>query len=173
MTSAVQAVTSTARRCALCLALTACSGAFASGQPSPSPVAVVRLRDGSVAFSTYTGVRDSLRTVVRDSLLWRQLWERINQPFFPRPSLPLIDFSREMIVVAALGSRPSEGYDVVIERVEQDSTGIEVALRRATPAPGCPVAAVVTQPLDLARIPASDQPVRFRERTVVIPCGAP
>ena len=105
--------------------------------------------------------------------MWRQLWERINQPFFPRPALPSIDFRREMIVVAALGKRPSAGYDVVIEGVEQDSIGIEVALRRAAPAPGCPVSAVMTQPLDLARIPASDQPVRFRERTVVVPCGSP
>jgi len=159
-----------ARWACLCVALTACSGAFASGQSSRVPVAVVKLRDGSVAFSTYTGVRDSLRAVVRDSALWQQLWERINQPFYPRPALPSVDFRREMIVVAALGARPSAGYDVVIERVDRDSTGIEVALRRAAPAPGCPVAAVVTQPLDLARIPASDQPVRFRERTVVVPC---
>lgn len=134
---------------------------------------IVRLREGPAAFSTYTGVRDSLRTVVRDSLLWRELWARINQPFLPVPPLPSIDFRREMIVVAALGARPSAGYDVVIEGVEQDSAGIEIALRRQSPAPGCPVAASMTQPLDLARIPASDHPVRFRERTVVIPCTSP
>ncbi|MGH9887429.1 MAG: protease complex subunit PrcB family protein [bacterium] len=153
--------------------LTACSGAFVGGQPPRVPVPVNRLRTGAEAFSTYTGVRDSLRAVVRDSALWRQLWDRINQPFFPRPALPLIDFRREMLVVAGLGSRPTAGYDVVIETVDQDSSGIEVGLRRASPAPGCPVSAVVTQPLDIARIPASEQPVRFRERTVVVPCGAP
>ena len=155
--------------------LSACSSAFAGGQPATQRVQMplARLRDGSVAFSLYTGVGDSLRAVVRDTLIWRQLWERINQPFFPRPALPPIDFRREMVVVAALGKRPSAGYDVVIEGVEQDSIGIEVALRRNAPAPGCPVSAVMTQPLDLARIPASDQPVRFRERTVVIPCGSP
>jgi hypothetical protein len=118
-------------------------------------------------------VRDSLRAVVRDSALWRELWARINKPFLPQPPLPTIDFRREMIVVAALGARPTAGYDVVIEGVEQDSAGIEIALRRQSPAPGCPVAASMTQPLDLARIPASDHPVRFRERTVVIPCTSP
>jgi hypothetical protein len=150
-----------------------CSGVFAKREANPSRVMVTRLREGPVAFSTYTGVRDSLRAVVRDSGLWRELWARINQPFLPAPPLPSIDFRREMIVVAALGARPTAGYDVVIEGVAQDSTGIEVALRRQAPAPGCPVAAAMTQPLDLARIPASDHPVRFRERTVVIPCGSP
>ena len=155
--------------------LTGCHSAFALAQPSSerTSVPLTRLRDGSVAFSAYTGLSDSLRAVVRDSALWRQMWDRINQPFFPRPALPAVDFRREMIVVAALGARPNGGYDVVIESAEQDSTGIEVALRRASPAPGCPVAAVTTQPADLARIPASGQPVRFRERTVVVPCGAP
>lgn len=132
---------------------------------------VVRMRDGSAGFSTYTGVGDSLRVVIRDSLQWRQLWERINRPFFPQPALPPIDFGREMIVVAGLGTRPSSGYDVVIESAARDAVGIEVALRRAAPAPGCPVAAAMTQPLDLARIPASADSVRFREHTVVVPCG--
>ena len=149
-----------------------CSGAFARREANPPRVMVTRLREGPVAFSTYTGVRDSLRAVVRDSALWRELWARINQPFLPPPPLPSIDFRREMIVVAALGARPTSGYDVVIEGVAEDSTGIEIALRRQAPAPGCPVAAAMTQPLDLARIPASDHPVRFRERTVVIPCGS-
>jgi hypothetical protein len=131
---------------------------------------VTRLRDGDVAFSAYTGVVDSVRTVVRDSADWRTLWARINRPFIPAPALPTIDFRREMVVVAGLGTRPSAGYDIVIESVEQDSTGIEVALRRESPAPGCPVAAVMTQPLDVARIPASNLRVRFRERSVVVPC---
>jgi hypothetical protein len=164
------------RRVTLALVLAiGCRSAFAAGQPALDrvPVPVIRLRTEATAFSTYTGLRDSLRTVVRDSLNWRTLWERINRPFFPPPPLPAIDFGREMVVVAALGTRSSAGYDVVIEGAEQSSNGIEVALRRASPAPGCPVPAVMTQPLDLARIPASDQPVRFRERSVVVPCGAP
>lgn len=157
------------------IAIGACSGAAAAvAQPSPERVAVpvTRLRDGLSGFSTYTGLVDSLRGVVRDSADWRALWARINRPFIPQPELPSIDFHREMVVFAALGVRPSAGYDVVIEGVEMDSAGIEVALRRDSPAPGCPVAAVVTQPLDLARIPASEHPVRFRERMVVIPCGS-
>jgi PrcB C-terminal len=157
------------------LVLLATAGRRVEAQPSPDreTVAVTRLRDSAreTAFSTYTGMLDSVRTVVRDSANWRTVWAQINRPFIPSPALPPIDFKREMVVVAGLGARPSGGYDIVIESVEQDSTGIEVALRRASPAPGCPVAAAMTQPLDMALIPASDQRVRFRERSVVIPCG--
>jgi protease stability complex PrcB-like protein len=134
-------------------------------------VEVARLREGISAFSTYAGVGDPMRAVIRDSTAWRELWERINRPFVPQPALPTVDFAREMIVVAALGSRPSAGFDVVIEGARQDSTGIQVSVRVATPASGCPVAAAMTQPIDLARLPASDLPVRFRDRDVLVPCG--
>jgi len=153
-----------------------CQAALAHGQPPPpprEPLPLVRFREGPTAFSSYSGLVDSLRTVVRDSAAWRDLWRQINRPFFPPPVLPPVDFTREMVVVAALGSRPSAGFDVVIEGASADSDGIEVEARRAIPAAGCPVAAAVTQPVDLATLPASARTLRFRERSMVIPCVAP
>src|SRR5262249_1571822 len=147
------------------------STAFAQHELRAAPVSVSRLRDGSTAFSSYAGIRDPIRAVIRDSTAWRHLWERINRPFVPPPAMPVIDFDREMIVVAALGTRPNGGYDVVIESAEQDSVGIQISVRVATPASGCPVSAVATQPIDLARVAASDLPVRFRERDVVVACS--
>jgi len=153
----------------------ACRSAFAAGQPPTQlePVPVVRFRDGQLAFSTYSGLIDSVRVVVRDSTAWRRLWQQINRPFIPSPVLPPVDFQREMVVVAALGSRPSAGFDVVIEGAAEDTAGVEVDVRRSSPAAGCPVAAAITQPVDLARLPASARTLRFRERSTVVPCVAP
>jgi hypothetical protein len=155
------------------LMATACRSTIAAGQHGlrTAPVSLSRLRDGSTAFSSYAGIGDPMRAVIRDSTAWRQLWDRINRPFVPAPALPPIDFGREMIVVAALGSRPNGGYDVVIEGAEQDSAGIEISVRVASPAAGCPVATAITQPIDLARVPLTDQPIRFRERDVVVSCA--
>jgi protease stability complex PrcB-like protein len=162
-------------RIVLLVAAGACHSAFAAGQPSAQqePVPLQRFRDGPMGFSSYSGLIDSLRVVVRDSSAWRQLWQQINRPFIPPPSLPSIDFRREMVVVAALGSRPNGGFDVVIEGAAEDSSGIEIDVRRSSPAAGCPVSAVETQPVDLARLPASARSLRFRERSLVIPCVAP
>ena len=137
-----------------------------------SAVSLTRLRAGARAFSTYSGITEDSNFVVRDSASWRQLWERINKPFIPPPALPPIDFAREMVVVAALGARPSAGYDVTIASVDRGSGGMEVNVRTRAPAPGCPVEAVVTQPVDLARVPFTSGPVRFREFNEVIPCGS-
>jgi hypothetical protein len=167
------------------IGMAACTAACVTATPSaaqskggdraePVPVPIDRLRDGDHAYSTYSGIADSTSVVVRDSATWRQLWAELTRPFIPPPPLPTIDFAREMIVVAALGSRPTAGYDIVIEGAARDSTGLEVAVRRTNPGAGCPVLAVVTQPVDLARVPTLAVDTRFRERTVVTPCaGSP
>jgi hypothetical protein len=152
----------------------ACSTAFAAAPPADRvPVPVVRLAPDAAAFSAYSGLGDSLRLVVRDSALWRQIWRRVNEPFIPQPTLPAVDFGREMVIVAALGARRTGGYTVVIESADGDSSSIEVAVRRTSPAAGCPVESVVTQPVDVARIPLSAHAVRFRERSAVASCASP
>jgi len=136
-------------------------------------VPFTRLRDAPSAFTSYSGLSDSALMVVRDSSAWRDLWQRVNRVFYPAPPQPVVDFQQEMIVVAALGRRPTAGHDIMIEGAEQDSTGIEIVVRRSEPAPGCPVAAAVTQPVDMARMRADRRAVRFRERQVVVPCSRP
>lgn len=145
--------------------------AWAQAGLSRDPTPLARLAAGNASFSVFSGFTDSARFVVRDSDAWRETWQTIHRPFIPPPAVPPIDFSREMVIVAALGTRSSEGYEVVFENIREDTAGIEVAVRVTEPARGCPVAAVMTQPVDLARIPASARPVRFRQRSVVVPCG--
>lgn len=135
------------------------------------PLPVARFRRDSVAFATFSGVIDSTRVVIRDRARWREYWARIHSPFVPPPREPEIDFEREMIILAALGRRPSLGYDILIRSATRDSAGIEVQLRRSNPGQGCPVSAAATEPVDLARIPASDLQVRFTELITATPCG--
>src|SRR5712671_3246759 len=66
------------------------------------------------SFTDVSGITDPLRMVIRDRDAWREMWKRVHHGQFPElPSLPEIDFSREMIVVAALGGRPTSGYGII------------------------------------------------------------
>ena len=136
-----------------------------------SQVPVQRLRTQAGSFDANSGLVDSARVIVRDTATWRAVWQRINQPFIPPPTLPSIDFQRDMVIVAALGVKPSGGYDIMIEGADVDSSGVEISVVRSSPGHGCVLTDARTQPVDLARIPVTSQPVRFRERSVVVPCG--
>jgi hypothetical protein len=147
------------------------ASATTRGRVGAEALRVTRFRADSVAFATFSGVSDSLRVVIRDSVQWRDYWTRIHRPFIPPPRVPPIDFRHEMVVLAALGRRPSLGYDILIQSATRDSIGIEVHLRRSNPGQGCMLGASVSEPLDLARIPASNLHVRFTELITAMPCG--
>jgi hypothetical protein len=135
-------------------------------------LALTRFRSDSVAFATFSGANDSTHLVIRDATRWRAYWALIHAPFIPRPREPEIDFRREMVILAALGRRPSLGYDILIQSATRDSTGIEIHVRRSNPGRGCALGAAVSAPVDLARIPASRLRVRFTELITTVPCGS-
>jgi hypothetical protein len=153
-----------------CLAVVGLAGQAWSQPSAETTLPVARLGARATAFSEFSGLADSLRLVVRDSAAWRTVWNRINQPFIPPPSLPPVDFARTMIVVVSLGREPSGGYDVVIDSARSDGRSIDVVLHRITPGGGCPVEAVVTAPVDVARLPATPLPVRFRDIVTTSSC---
>ena len=152
------------------IASAACSSTLAPAA-SREPLPITRFTRTNAAFSSFSGIRTPTRAVVRDSSTWRTTWQQINQPFFPQPPLPAVDFTREMVLLAGMGTEPSGGYELLIERATRDTAGVDVQLRRISPGAGCPVSAVLTQPLDLVRVPFSDQPVRFNERAEVTSCN--
>lgn len=134
------------------------------------PLPVVRLRDEAASFSYHSGLSQPQQFIVRDKAAWEQTWAAIWRPHSPQPSLPEIDFSREMIVVAAMGARNTSGYSVFIESASAGPGGINVRVRSVSPAAGCALLPVVTEPVDVARMPRRDGPGVFDERREVQDC---
>jgi len=78
------------------------------------------------------------------------------------PPLPEIDFSKEMIVVSAMGSRPSSGYLIYIDGACEVDGQVEVFVSSVEDGCGAELA-IVTNPADAVRLPRTDLPVVFRE----------
>jgi hypothetical protein len=132
---------------------------------------MVRLRGDPYSFASSSGLDKPARIVVRDDVTWRALWSQIYLGSAPVPPLPAIDFSREMIVVVALGSRSTGGYGILLEDASADAKdGTAIAVRSMSPGPGCGVTLAFTQPVDIARLPLRQGEVRFVERAQVFDC---
>jgi hypothetical protein len=79
--------------------------------------------------------------------------------------LPEIDFSREMIVIAAMGRRGNGAYRINIDGAcEVD--GQLVIFVRSIDGSSCTAPAIITATVDVARLPRIDLPVVFRETEV-------
>jgi len=132
------------------------------------PVTVTRLASGSEPLTQNSGISESTRLVVRDAAVWADTWARI-RPERPAPALPAVDFSREMLIVAGLGTRPSGGHSIIVESASREGESLQVVIRTETPV-GCVGIAALTAPVDVARVPRTDGDVRFTERSVTRNC---
>lgn len=113
------------------------------------------------------------RLVIRNRDEFSDFWKGLTAKVPPgqwAPSLPEIDFSKEMIVVAAMGERPSSGYSIIIDGACEVDGHVEVFISSVEGVFSCGALqmAVVTAPADAVRIPTTDLPIVFRETQV--PC---
>lgn len=129
--------------------------------------------DGSPEYGLYrtqSALREPLRLVVRDSATWDFLWARIIGP--DRVPPPAVDFSRHLVLVAAMGAQPSSGYTIRIDSVTAHEGAVVAWVCIKRPGPSTPVLWSVTSPLDVVIAPKSGREVRFAERSDVPRCGS-
>lgn len=158
---------------ALAVTIGACSSSDMSSPPGEpgAEVSIVRLRAEPYSFTFHSGLDKPARIVVRDALIWQSVWTEIYRGTSPVPPAPTIDFSREMVIVAALGARGTGGYGILITGAnETDDGGINVAVRSSSPGNSCVVTDAFTQPVDIARMPIRSGKIEFTERSVVSQC---
>lgn len=78
-----------------------------------------------------------------------------------RPSAPEIDFENYILLVAASGERPSSGYTIEIETVEELEDVIRVVVRNTEPGEGCMNLTVITTPHHIVKIERPSKNIVF------------
>jgi protease stability complex PrcB-like protein len=107
-----------------------------------------------------------VRLVVRDSSIWRRTWTQLGAD----TELPQVNFADQMVVIAGMGSLISGGYDVRVDSVAAAGSNYLIFVRAIKPGEECGVPAVMTQPVDVVRVPRRALPARFVESTEVHRC---
>ena len=112
---------------------------------------------------------EGFRLVIRNRDEFSDFWKRLTARAEPSgwvPPLPEIDFSKEIIVVAAMGTRPTSGYGIIIDGVCEANGQVEVFVTSYDNAACSMQLQVVTAPADAVRLPRTDLPIVFRETQV-------
>jgi len=154
------------RLVAMTLLLVACSGSV-SEPPSGTRIPLTRLRAEPYSFAYYTGIKQSERLVVRDEATWQSVWTSISGSVTPPPT---VDFTKEMLIVAALGSRSTGGYSIVVDSALMTSKELIVWVGTSSPGPKCLTTQAFTSPVDIARIQRIEAPVSFVDVATVVQC---
>jgi len=135
-----------------------------SSPPGGPPVDLVRL---------YRGTWDDdapARLVIRTSDAWASAWTRQNWGLSPPPLLPPVDFTVDMVLVAALGRRNTGGYEASISVSTSEEADLRAEVVESEPGVGCVTTAVITRPSVAVRLVRSDGEVRFVDSVESVEC---
>jgi hypothetical protein len=123
-----------------------------------------------VAATQHSGQREKAYLVIRSAeeaaRAWPALWKSQARP----PLMPAVDFSREMLVVAAIGERVGAGFQVTVADALAEGFVLEIGVVETRPGEGCVTESVPTTPAVVARLPRFEGRVEFVEFVVTERC---
>ncbi|HEV2751963.1 MAG TPA: protease complex subunit PrcB family protein [Gemmatimonadales bacterium] len=120
----------------------------------------------------YSGIGDQALFVIADSASLTSIWRQLYMGSQPQPPIPAVDFRTERVLLAALGQRPTGGYDIQIDSVVQYELGIAAYVRAVAPGQSCGTTSALTQPVALVRVsPPVLAPIVFKQQAVVHECS--
>ncbi len=158
---------------ALALPLQSCASQDTPTAPSGLPsdaVAVAFDRVDAIGGSLIGGPQEAARSVVREQQGWLEFWGVLTAALLPAPEPPSVDFTQDMVIVAAMGSRPTGGYTISIEGVYTSGGELYVDVLERSPGLGCFSTQVITAPVTAVRLGAHAEPVHFVTRQESGPC---
>jgi hypothetical protein len=129
---------------------------------------------GSVPFATLARGEDTPADLtssfaITDLGAWAAFW---HEQTAGTGSLPSVDFSKEMVIVAAVGQRTEAGDSVEVRRILQVDQGTLVHVWERVPGDFCSPVARVHRPFHIVVAPLTALPIRFAEvHTEQVPCG--
>lgn len=117
--------------------------------------------------------KGTVRELVRDTATFRRRWIET----YGAGGTPRIDFSQSAVLLIAIGSRSTGGYEVHVRELRTTGNELHVFLDLIEPGPGCPVPAEVQSPATMVqvmlRVRASSPPkLVFHDRKLALPCSA-
>ena len=167
-----------------CLAslVLAAAGAMACGKSAPRLMKIVPPEEPlscntpfqPVLDQGYSGAERQFR-VIGDQVAWCSLWEEVYRAFTSPPpcDTSLIDFGREVALVAGMGGAPSGCYGIAVTCVHHDETTLDllVYVTEAAPGPPCICTLSLTNPLTVVKVSRPIGNATFISRNVTLDCS--
>lgn len=114
----------------------------------------------TLARGSQSGVKKAERTVVKTPEECSALWKR-HAGEAVTSEAPKVDWSKEMVLAAFLGTRNTGGYAVQITGAKEQEGKLVVQVTEKAPKPGGFVTQVITSPFHLVAVPKSNLPVTW------------
>lgn len=113
----------------------------------------------------YSGMKDSARLVLHDSIGFAAVWRTVRGLNLGVPEQPNIEMRTHDVIVAALGAQGAIGPRISIDSIVMRGHERIVIVRRTYPPRDCMESQVFNSPIDVVVVPADrSRATRFIER---------
>jgi hypothetical protein len=110
----------------------------------------------------------TVREVIRDQAAWTAMWAKLREGSSLPETPPAVDFTKDMVIVAAMETQPCVSKVTVRSAVESGGE-LVVGILEAPPAPNC-VCFTAERPIHVVRLRKVDGPARFDVERGQTPC---
>jgi hypothetical protein len=119
---------------------------------------------------SYSGFVEPRLAIITNAQEWAVAWATIYAPLTPTPPLPEIDFATNVVILAAMGTRPSGGYSITIEEVRAQDGMLHVRVLQRSPGASCVTTGAITAPVHVVQAPRVGTTATFSIRTETYGC---
>lgn len=111
---------------------------------------------------------ETVREVIRDQAAWTAMWAKLREGSALSETPPAVDFTQDMVIVAAMEMQPCVSKVTVRSAVKRGGE-LVVDVLEAPPAPNC-VCITAERPIHVVRLSKVDAPTRFDVERGQTPC---
>ena len=117
----------------------------------------------SLKKGAFSGIREVKQEVVKSADAWEKVWKQHNTAAGGSDKIPAVDFSKEMVIVATMGTKRTGGYTIEIVGVEPHDKTLRISLKKTSPPPDAMTIQALTAPFHFVAVPKSDLKPEFVE----------
>jgi hypothetical protein len=141
------------------IALAGCASTI-TGPEMPRQATVVATAT-VLAATPWSGYTAPERRVITTDAEWAAAWTQIHAGQAPTPARPPVDFARDVVILAAMGARPSTGFSVAITEVRVHDGTFWVRITEQSPGRNCAAGDAITSPVHAVRAPREATTAQF------------
>jgi hypothetical protein len=111
----------------------------------------------SISRGQASSISDQRQLVIRDEQGFQDIWQQIDDV----SGLPEIDFENNMVIAVFMGERPTGGYGIEIESIDEYPDRITVNIAETEPGPDELTTQALTYPYHIVTTENTDKEVGF------------
>jgi len=117
----------------------------------------------SLKKGAFSGIREAKQEAVKSADAWEKLWKQHATTAGESEKIPAVDFSKEMVVVATMGTKRTGGYTIEIVGVEAKDKALRISVKKTSPPPDAFTVQALTAPFHFVAVPKSNLKPEFVE----------